>query len=130
MADEAATVVIDNGSGMVKAGIAGEECPRSVFPAIVGYPKHDSAMTGVNQSSHYLGEEAMTKKGILDIKYPIEHGIVKDWDDMQRVWEYTFTNMLRVKPDDMTGVVLTEAPMNPKENRETMCQIMFEYFRV
>lgn len=127
---EEQTIVIDNGSGMVKAGIAGEECPRSVFPAIVGYPKHDSAMTGVNQSSFYLGEEAMAKKGVLNIKYPIEHGIVKDWDDMQRVWEYTFTNMLRVKPEEATGVMLTEAPQNPAENRETMCQIMFEYFRV
>ena len=38
------TVIIDNGSGMVKAGFAGEDAPRAVFPSIVGRPKHANAM--------------------------------------------------------------------------------------
>jgi actin-related protein len=56
---EQQTIIIDNGSGMVKAGFAGEDAPRAVFPAIVGRPKHSSAMQGVQQKSEYIGDEAM-----------------------------------------------------------------------
>jgi actin-related protein len=86
MAEEAQTVIIDNGSGMVKAGFAGEEAPRCVFPAIVGRPKHASAMQGVNQKSEYIGEEANQKRGILELNYPISAGIVESWEDMEKVW--------------------------------------------
>ena len=124
------TVVIDNGSGMVKAGFAGEEAPRCVFPAIVGRPKHASAMQGVNQKSEYIGEEANQKRGILELNYPIAAGIVESWEDMEKVWQHTFYNELRVTPSDLKGVLLTEAPRNPKANREKMTTIMFETFEV
>merc|ERR1719262_262160 len=71
------TVVIDNGSGMVKAGFAGEETPRCVFPAIVGRPKNASVMQGVTQKECYIGEEANQKRGILELNYPISAGIVE-----------------------------------------------------
>jgi len=64
---EQQTIIIDNGSGMVKAGFAGEDAPRAVFPAIVGRPKHQSAMQGVQQKSEYIGREAMQKRGILNL---------------------------------------------------------------
>merc|ERR1712113_879037 len=124
------TVVIDNGSGMVKAGFAGEETPRCVFPAIVGRPKHASAMQGVTQKDCYIGEEANQKRGILELNYPIAAGIVESWDDMEKVWNHTFYNELRVKPSECAGVLLTEAPRNPKQNREKMVQIMFDTFEV
>jgi actin len=122
-------LVIDNGSGMCKAGFAGDDAPRSVFPCIVGRPKHVEAMIGVNQSDSYVGDEALIKRGILEIRYPIEHGIVTNWDDMEKIWHYTFYNELRVSVEDHP-VMLTEAPMNPKANRERMTQIMFESFSV
>merc|ERR1719230_1804265 len=53
--------------------------------------------------------------------YPIEHGIVTNWDDMEKIWHHAFYNQLRS---------LTEAPLNPKANRERMTQIMFETFQV
>ena len=56
---EQQTVIIDNGSGMVKAGFAGEDAPRAVFPSIVGRPKHSNAMQGTQQKSEYIGDEAM-----------------------------------------------------------------------
>ena len=132
MVDEADNqiVIIDNGSGMMKAGFAGEEAPSAVFPSIVGRPKNQSAMQGLNQKNLFIGDEANQKRGILNLKYPIETGIINDWDDMQAVWHHTFFNELRCNPTEVQGVLITEAPRNPKVNREQMITQMFETFEV
>merc|ERR1711998_568186 len=106
------------------------------FSSVVGYPKQKTALVGTDKD-YYIGEEAQQKRGILILKYPLEHGIVQNWDDMEKVWRHTFDNELRMvvgddneADEDCVGVLLTEAPMNPKENRERMTQIMFESFNV
>lgn len=114
-------IVIDNGSGRCKAGFADEGAPSQVFSSIVGRPRNGG-------DSCLIGEEAQQQRDSLTLKYPIEHGIVTNWDDMELIWRHAF-DRLGATPSEHP-VVLTEAPLNPKANREKMTQIMFDVFEV
>merc|ERR1712036_107350 len=113
--EEKPAIVVDNGSGMMKAGCSGEDAPKVTFSSVVGYPKQKTALVGTDKD-YYIGEEAQQKRGILLLKYPLEHGIVQNWDDMEKVWRHTFDNELRMVvgdenegDEDCTGVLLTDS---------------------
>jgi actin-related protein 2 len=74
-----------------------------------------------------IGDEAASNRNYLQVTQPMEHGIVKNWEDMRHLWNYTFDEKLRLDPQGRK-ILLTEPPMNPKANRTRMCQVMFEEY--
>ncbi|KAI5961682.1 ARP1 [Candida theae] len=131
-------IVVDNGSGNLKAGFAGDDKPRTYGSAVIGRPKYRKFMAGsllpsspgVDSSDDtFIGDAAQNNRGLLKLTYPMEHGIVKNWSDMERVWYHMFDRELKIRPEDHP-LLLTEAPLNPKSNRDVMCQVMFEQFNV
>ncbi|PVZ97648.1 hypothetical protein BB558_006381 [Smittium angustum] len=122
-------VVIDNGSGVIKAGFAGDDQPKCYIPSYVGRPKHTRIMAGAVEGNYFVGRKAEELRGLLRISYPIEHGVVTNWDDMEKIWSHVYTEELKSLPEEHP-VLLTEAPLNPEKNRDVAAQIFFETFNV
>ena len=70
---------------------------RAVFPSIVGRPRQqdDPRWIGMGFKDSYVGHEAQSKRDVLTLNYPIERGIVRNWEDMEKIWDYTFFTELR-----------------------------------
>lgn len=123
-------VVIDNGSGSIKAGFAGDQTPKCIFPNLVGRPKHVRVMAGGLEGDTFIGKKAEEHRGLLTLHYPMEHGIVTDWNEMERIWNYIYSKeQLQTFPEEHP-VLLTEAPLNPRINRERSAELFFETFNV
>jgi len=122
-------VVCDNGTGFVKCGFAGANFPASIFPSMVGRPilRSEEKIDNVQLKDVMVGDEASKLRTMLQITYPLDNGIIRNWEDMQYVWDYTFQEKLKVNPRE-SKIMLTEAPMNPTQNRKKMIEVMFEKY--
>jgi len=123
------TVVCDNGTGFVKCGFAGDNFPKAVFPAVVGRPllSSEESVGGKVIKDIMIGDECTAVQSSLKMRYPIDNGKILYWDDMELLWEYTWKK-LDIDPTS-SQIMLTEAPMNPLENRKRMVQTMFEKYK-
>jgi len=123
------TIVCDNGTGFVKCGFAGANFPTSIFPSMVGRPimRFEEKIENVEIKDIMVGDEASKLRTMLEVTYPLDNGIVRNWDDALHVWNYAFFEKMKINPKD-SKILLTEPPMNPKENREKMVQVMFETY--
>jgi len=127
--DSSQVIVCDNGTGFVKCGVAGANFPTSIFPSMVGRPilRYEEAVEGVEIKDIMVGDEAAKLRSMLQITYPLENGIVRNWDDMLHIWNYTFQEKLKINPHECK-ILLTEPPLNPHKNRIQMLQVMFETY--
>lgn len=122
------TIVCDNGSGFLKMGYAGDNFPRFTIPSIVGRPMLRSNQTigDLELKEMMFGEEANPYRALLDISYPIEEGRIRDWDDYEKLMEHTFRSRMGIKDLSNKRLMVTEAALNPKKNREKIAEMIFE----
>jgi len=129
--------VIDVGTGYTKMGYAGNKEPQFIMPsaiavketAKVGDEAQRRLTRGMEDLDFFIGDEAMEQKTPYAVKYPVRHGLVEDWDLMERYLEQCIFKYLRAEPEDHF-FLLTEPPLNTPENREYTAEIMFESFNV
>jgi len=143
-----APIILDNGTGYSKIGFAGNSDPSFVFPtaiatherastaggrpgapAIPTKPGNLASKRGIEDLDFYIGDEAIANSKTYGIHYPIRHGLIDNWDHMERYWEQCIFKYLRAEPEDHY-FLLTEPPLNPPENREMTAEIFFESFNI
>ncbi|GAV55603.1 hypothetical protein ZYGR_0AV02350 [Zygosaccharomyces rouxii] len=122
-------VVIDNGSAILKAGYSGEDRPNFLEHSIVGLPRQ-GYVNDASKDDTFVGNSAQERRGILQLRHPIDHGIVENWNDMELIWSYMFKDKLKLKDIDEHPVLITEAPLNPESNRDEISNVLFETFGV
>ena len=74
------TVIIDNGTSMMKCGFAGDDDPSSCFPTIYSTNKRPMSMIGFTSKDFYIGDEAVSNTPIMDHHFPKKNGLIEDWD--------------------------------------------------
>lgn len=125
--DEVPAVVIDSGSAVTKAGFGDSDFPKQ-FPTVFGFSKsYNSSSAFTQENVCWVGDEAIAKRGISKLVYPIDHGVVTNWDFMEKIWHHAIDDELEARPEDQP-ILLSEPPVNPKHNREKTTLIMFESF--
>ncbi|XP_044195165.1 actin-related protein 3B isoform X1 [Thunnus albacares] len=119
-----------------KIGYAGNTEPQFIMPsciaikesASVGEQAQRRLVRGVDDLDFYIGDEAVDKPNYAT-KWPIRHGMVEDWDLMEKFMEQVIFKYLRAEPEDHS-FLMTEPPLNTPENREYLAEIMFETFNI
>ncbi|CAC5412301.1 ACTR3 [Mytilus coruscus] len=136
MAGRLPAVVVDCGTGYTKMGYAGNTEPQFIVPSAIAVKESasvgDKAIQrlgkGVEDLDFFIGDEALSATS-YSVKWPVRHGIIEDWDLMERYMEQVIFKYLRAEPEDHY-FLLTEPPLNTPENREYTAEIMFESFNV
>merc|ERR1711957_410854 len=122
-------VICDNGTGYLKMGYGGDNFPRHTIPSIVGRPmlRANQEVNGITLKEIMFGDEANPHRALLEITYPITEGTVRDWDDFNKLWSYSFHDKMNIPQDKSDKYLLvTEAALNPRQNREKMAKLLFE----
>lgn len=131
-------VVLDNGSGYLKAGLSNQKTPEVSIPALIGRQvlrygeKIDTEVLegDLQYKEIMIGDEVIPFRSLLELTYPIEEGIIKNADDLFKLWEYALTNKLKIDDVSESKILVTEAPLNPIANKKTICEILFEQLGV
>ncbi len=114
----------------MKCGFAGSNFPEHIFPSVLGRPilRASAKVGNVEVKDLMIGDEASELRSMLELSYPMENGIVKNWDDMKQLYDYTFGPTKLNIDTRHAKILLTEPPYNPKQNRLKMMELMFENY--
>jgi len=122
-------IVCDNGTGYVKVGYGGDNFPAFIFPSMIGRPimRYEEEFKDVELKDIMVGEDCEKHRSMLEVSYPVENGIVRDWTGMRYLYDYTFFEKMKINPPDHK-ILLTEPPMNPIANQKAMLENMLEKY--
>lgn len=143
--DEVSAIVVDLGSHTCKAGYAGEDAPKAVFPSVVGSvdqmevdesdnsDKNSGSVPDSKSKSKrklYVGSQAMGyRRDHMEVLSPFKDGIVADWDIVEHIWDHAFKECLLIDPKEHP-MLLAEPCINTQQQREKAAEIMFEKYQV
>lgn len=139
-------IVLDNGSGTIRCGFSTDEAPRVCYSNILGRPKYqkiDYLPSDINIDDTFVGNEAQVRRGLLKLTYPIEHGMIHDWNSLELIWQQVLlhdlmnsgrnsdinTNNIDISLKEHT-ILITEHPFSLRRQREKICEILFETFGI
>ncbi|KAL7721673.1 actin [Entamoeba marina] len=122
-------VIIDIGASTVKSAFSDKMKVNSIFTNVVGKPRIRGCFMPGIANTFYIGEDAILKRGVLDIKRPIENGIITDWNDMEKIFHHTIYNEIRVPPEEQP-LLLTYPNKSRRSDKERLSQLMFEVFSI
>ncbi len=118
------TVIIDIGQGTTKVGLAGDAEPKT-FPTVVGKPKYQQRMAGVEAQDLYVGNDTVTMRGVLKLEYPINRGQVMDWNHYYALLNHIFYNVLRIDPKKC-NIIYIVPPLTPPDSSRYFARVLFE----
>ncbi|XP_069478220.1 actin-like protein 9 [Ambystoma mexicanum] len=117
-------VVMDTGTGICKAGFAGEFKPSVVMESVVSYPLEQSKKTDQSRASYFVGELAWDEPNVRVVEL-VKLGNIIDWEAAETLWRHIFDHDLKVSPEEHS-ILLSDPPLSPASNREKMAEIFFE----
>ncbi len=125
---QGAPIILDIGSGYVKAGFAGEPNPSHIFPCITGKRKYKSVMVDAGTQMHdiYVGDAAMKLRGVLNLNHPIQRGIITSWEDYYEILNHVFYTLLRIENPQNHPIIYVESVSEQKDIREYIARVLFE----
>ena len=126
MEDDHEPLVIDIGTGALKAGFASEHAPKHLIPMVIGEPRSAGILVGMDQKEFYIGNEAIEKKKFLKMRYPIEKGRIKNTDaikDIKEIISYLLTDEMLIDPGEYKCMI-TEPPKVDNDIREALVELM------
>ena len=123
-------IIIDSGSGYLKAGLSNEEFPSVTIPALIGRTmlRLEEKIEGIELKPIMIGDEVIPVRSLLELTYPMKEGIIVNDEDMTMLWDYCIKRKLNIEEGYFRDrkILLTEAPLNPNENKKKMGEIIFE----
>ena len=129
-------IIIDLGSGQIKAGFSGQELPKKIFNNYMGEPKYKKLVKTITKENNitkdlYIGSQCDKNLSILKLRYPINHGQFCNTEDIYPLFNYIFS-ILKIPSDEINShpILITEPLHNPISNRENISHILFEKFSI